>query len=184
VKTVKTKPTEKKGFTLVEMAIASTILLIVLEAMFSLFWTTENLYEQGKLLSDAQAIGRIGMEKLERDLRMGLTATLVSADQITYTFDTSANPDSPTLVTRSLYFSTGADGLESTSADNGLVYDPNTSVTGDEQTIMTNVRRIPGSNVFSVSGKLVTVNIRVVKINSTYNVTVNLDLTTIVRLRN
>ena len=178
------KAKKNSGFTLVELAIASTILLIVLEAMFSLFWTTENLYEQGKLLSDAQAISRIGMEKLERYLRMGLSATLVSSDQITFTFDTSANPDSPTLVTRSLYFSSGADADESTPEDNGLVYDPNTSTTGDEQTIMTNARRMPGNSVFSISGKVVTVKLRIVKRNLTYNVTVNLDLSTNVRLRN
>ncbi len=173
-----------EGFTLIEVMIASAILLIALESLFSVFWSTQLLVDRGTASNDMQAVGRIGMEKLERNLRMGITPTILAGgDQINFTFDTSANPDSPTLVTRSIYFSS-TDGIESTADDNYLVYDPNTSYSGDEETIMNNVRRPSGGVIFSVSGKVVTVKVRLEKSLAFYGSSETIDVDSTVRMRN
>ncbi len=148
------------GFGVLELLITVSLFAFIGAAFIAAYLTADRLVRQGLSQTKIQSFGRIGMEKIERYVRGATSAVILSGgDQVQFVVDTNANPLSQNLVTRSLTFSTG-DGDETTANDNTLIYDPNILVAGDEEVVMTNVRKITGSNIFSVSGKMITVNLR------------------------
>lgn len=176
------------GFSLVEVLVALTLFSLIGASLVAAYLTADRLVRQGLSLAMVQSQGRLGMEKIERSMRMGTSASVSGGgDQITFVVDVNGNPSSPNYVTRTLIFDTG-DGSESTASDNVLTYDPDTSVAGDQQTVMKNIRRMPGNNIFSVSGKVVTVKLRVSDVIAAYNSATysgsNVDISTQVKLRN
>ena len=176
------------GFSVLEIMIATAIMALIGSSFVAAYLTGDRLVRQCLSLATVQAEGRLGMEKMERELRMATSASVAAGgDQITFVVDLNGNPSAPNYVTRTLIFSAG-DGNEATPADNVLTYDPNTSVAGDEQTVMKNIRRMPGYNIFSVNGKVVTIKVRISDVIPTYQSATysgsNVDISTQVRLRN
>ncbi len=152
---------KENAFSMVEIMVAMTLFAVIGAAFIAVYLTGDRLVRQGLSLANIQAIGRIGMEKMERYLRTATSATVLGGgDQLSFVVDTNGNPYSPNYVTESLVFDTG-DGDESSAADNTVTYDPNTAAAGDEVVIMSNVRRLSGNTVFSVSGKVVSIRLMV-----------------------
>jgi len=154
-----------------ELLIASTILLIIVLAIFSAFLTTQRLLAGGLLQSRAVGEARTAVERVERAVYPCKSAS-VSADRLNLVEDTNHNPYSPSDVNKAVYVSGGA-----------LIYDPNTAVAGNEITLATDVTRIGTQNYFAVSGKAVTVNFRV-RLTSTIVSTQSADVSTVIYLRN
>jgi len=164
------------GFSILEVLIAAAILTLVGTSMVAAYLTGERWVRLGLELANVQSIGRDGTEKILQNMRMAQSASVSGGgDQIQFVVDLAGNPDSPTLVTKSYSFSNGA-----------MTYGPGGG--GSTQVIMTNAGRIPGSNIFSVNGKVVTVNVRVSDVietfrSATYSGT-NLDIRFQVTMRN
>ena len=162
----------ENAFSVVEVLIAATILGVIGGAVVASTMMANRLVWQGLSLTELQSQARIGMEKIERYLRMAKSAT-VSSDGavITFTVDVSG-----TTVTRTLTFSSGT-----------LTYDPGQGKS--VETVMTKVELMPGkTSVFDVSGKLITMNLRLSDVvpafqSATYSGS-NLDLSTKVYMRN
>ena len=59
-----------RGFSLVEVLVATAIFALVIVAAFTLYDMAQNQYHQGEAASDTQQNTRIGFEQLMSDLRM------------------------------------------------------------------------------------------------------------------
>lgn len=160
-----------RGFTFTELLIASTILLIFVLAIFSVFMTSQRLLTVGLLQSRAGLAARTAIERVERAVYPCKSAS-VSSDTLNLVEDTNHNPYSPSNVNKSVYVLNGM-----------LMYDPNTAVSGNEVTLATNVARIGAQNYFSVSGKAVTINFRV-QLTSSIVPTQSANVSTVIYLRN
>jgi Tfp pilus assembly protein PilW len=73
---------EEKGFSLSEMMVTILIMIIVLFALFSIFDMSLNIYGFGNSKAEAMENARLGMEKMEREIRQA------------YAFD-KGNPTTP-----------------------------------------------------------------------------------------
>jgi prepilin-type N-terminal cleavage/methylation domain-containing protein len=161
----------RRGFTFMELLIASAILLIFVLAIFSVFMTSQRLLTVGLLQSRAGLAARTAIEQIGRAVYPCKSGS-VSSDRINLVEDANHNPYSPNDVNKAVYVSNGT-----------LIYDPNTAVGGNEITLATNVARIGTQSYFTVSGRAVTINFRVQLISSIVP-TQSADVSTVIYLRN
>lgn len=157
-----------KGTTILEMLIGSFVMLLVISGMLMLYISTMTIWKEESARIALQRKANLTMEKMVRgaDGTSGIIgAQNAAADGLTTLNYTSNNP----VQERSLYL----DGDQ-------LTYDPDTTVTGNEIIIATNVTADGVS--FIVSGDMVTINLKLE--DSVGNTNIKVDLRTKVKLRN
>jgi len=157
---------ENKGFTVPEILMASVTVMLVFLGIVGIYLMLQTVWMEGNARIDLQRQGRLAMECMARGAegKDGIMKA-VSADVST--------PGSIKLDagTREFYL----DGSR-------IMYDPDTAVSDDEFTVAENVRTSPPGLTFSASGDIVTIKLNME--DQPGGRTVNVDLSTKVRLRN
>ena len=94
---IKVRPLkEEGGFTLVEMMVTMVIMIVVLFALYSIFDMSLRVYAIGNNKAEAMESARLGVEKMEREIR-GAYKYDSSASQ-NHLFFTTASPTDPMTV--------------------------------------------------------------------------------------
>ncbi len=83
---------DERGMTLVELMTVLMVFSLVMGAVFSVFMTSLTAYWKGDLATQVQQGGRIGLDRLTRDLRQG--RALINAQTWGgFTFNTACTPN-------------------------------------------------------------------------------------------
>lgn len=169
---------ERRGFTLVEILIAATIMVLVVGGAISIYLMAITAWKEGSVQIALQRDASLAMEKMVRGIygrkgireaqQISLPATGSSGTRIDF-----VDAEDSTL-TRSFYFSTGLDGDASTVADNQLMSSETT-----DPIIKSNVRTLTFNHL---SDDVVTINLGVQ--DTVRNKEINVDLSTTVKKRN
>jgi prepilin-type N-terminal cleavage/methylation domain-containing protein len=92
---------DERGFTLPEMLITMVIMIVVLFALYSIFDMSLKVYSFGNNKVEAMESARVGMEKMEREIR---GAYKYNNDSLqTHLFFTTASPTTPLTVSTTTY---------------------------------------------------------------------------------
>jgi prepilin-type N-terminal cleavage/methylation domain-containing protein len=165
--------TAEKGFTLVEVLIASAIFLFVLTALYSTYVMLSQYVRDTSLQAVLQGRTRIAVEKMARDIRLASDVSCLPAGtNITLTFD-------PVKM--------GHTGSEWTSQyrlyAGQILFRPDVSL-GKEIVVIGNVNLGAGDKLFQydTGKKLVTIDLKIE--NTSLTTTQSARLTTIIRARN
>jgi prepilin-type N-terminal cleavage/methylation domain-containing protein len=125
---------EERGFTLIEMMITTIIWIVVLMALYSVFDMSITAFRVGNNKVEAVEGARLGLERMEREIRQAYVLDRASGPQV---FETSADW-SPTQIR----FGNDLDGSKSIECPNTAtppqcerigyqVYDPPSTPAGD-----------------------------------------------------
>lgn len=159
---------ERGGYTLIEIFIALTIVLLVMGGALGIYVMAMTAWKEGGIQISLQRKASIAMEKMVRgvDGRNGIrSASAVSSSSASTIQYTSGQE-------RSFYLS----GSE-------IMYDPDTSTSNDEYAIAENVTT-PSGLTFSVSasGTIITINLSMQ--DNVMGKDINVSVSTQVKLRN
>jgi hypothetical protein len=157
---------QKSGLTLLELLIALLITMLIVMGIWGIYIMALNTWSEGREQIAVQRQANIAMEKMIRGIE--------GSNGIREAY----SADLPTL--NSIEFTSGIDGVERSFYldDTGLMYDPDTSVTGDETNIDENTVVL----MFTASARVVTITLGVQKTFRDKAVVSNLE--TEVTLRN
>lgn len=156
----------RKGFTVIEFLIASTIMVLVTGGIMAIFLMSMNTWKEGSAQLVLQRKASMVMEKIvrgvdgENGVREAGSISIPSSDTIRYTSGIDGTE-------RSFYLSTS-----------DLMYDPDTSTAADEYSIADKIDGL----TFSISGSMVTINLSMQ--DTVRDTTIDVDFTTNVKLRN
>jgi prepilin-type N-terminal cleavage/methylation domain-containing protein len=84
---------DERGFTLTEILVTTIIMVFVLSALYSVMDMSLRVFSYGNNKVEAVESARVGMEKMEREIRQAYNYDLTSDPKKTYLF---LNPVSPT----------------------------------------------------------------------------------------
>jgi len=161
------------GFTLVEVLIASAILLFVLMALYSTYLMLSQYVRDMSLQAVLQGRTRIAVERMARDIRLASKVSCLPAGtNITLTFD-------PTKMGQ-----VGSEWISQYRLYGGqILFRPNVSLS-KEIVVIENVNLGAGDKLFQYDSgkKLVTIDLKIE--NTSLTATQSARLTTIVRARN
>jgi prepilin-type N-terminal cleavage/methylation domain-containing protein len=121
---------EESGFTLTEVLVTMMIMLIVLFALFSVFDMSLRVYSFGNDKVEATEQARLGMEKMEREIRAAYPVDRINDEQHVFFPSDSADPatSEPTLPgEQSITF--GNDLPSSAGAPPNRMIDPDEAIT-------------------------------------------------------
>jgi len=112
--------TDERGFSLVEMMVTMVIMIVVLFALYSIFDMSLRIYAFGSNKAEAMESARLGVEKMEREIR-GAYKYDSSASQ-NHLFFTTASPTTalavpPTTVTQLTF----GNDMGAPGAGNGII---------------------------------------------------------------
>lgn len=181
---------ERRGFTLIEILIAITIMGLVVGGAISIYLMSITAWREGSVQIALQREGSLAMEKMVRGIdpygrkgireaqQISLPATGSSGTRIDFVDADNPNP------TRSFYFSPGSDGDPSTVADNQLRYiDENGNDTPIiENNVLMIKNGVPISTFDHLSAEIVTINLGMQ--DRVRDKDINVDLSTTVKIRN
>ena len=90
---------EEAGFTLTEMLVTTLIMIVVLMALYSMFDMSLRVFSFGNDKVEADAKARLGMEKMEREIRAAYPVDRINGRQHVFFASGSLNPatSAPTL---------------------------------------------------------------------------------------
>jgi type II secretory pathway pseudopilin PulG len=90
---------EEAGFTLTEMLVTTMIMIIVLFALYGIFDMSLRVFSFGNSKIEATANARLGMEKMEREIRAAYPVDRINGQQHVFFPSGSADPatSAPTL---------------------------------------------------------------------------------------
>lgn len=80
----------KKGFSLIELLVAITLSLLILGALYSVYYISQKLYVKSADKAELNQNGRISLERIARDLRQ--------TPKITTIFPTTGDLSSPSIM--------------------------------------------------------------------------------------
>lgn len=180
----------RKGFTVVELLVASLILTLIFGVVVGVhrqarYMQRDSRTEAALFLEGARLFDRI--ERGEKGLHGLMKAraddvTITSGERrINFNVDTNAQYTQSTAddKTMSVYFDNG-DGVDSTFADNTVVFEKDSSGTGSG-TLLTIARDVENIQ-FQLSGKVVTASVTVAR--NVGGQTVRLEMTRNIYVRN
>src|SRR5215218_3920255 len=87
---------DERGFTLTEVLVTIMIMIVVMSALSSMFHMSLRVFSYGNNKVEAVESARVGLEKMEREIRQAYTYN--SASSPTYLFFDTASPTSPLTV--------------------------------------------------------------------------------------
>lgn len=136
----------KRGFTIIELMIASTIMLLALGGVMTVYIVSNTFIQAGvaevSIQKDAQVIG----EKIIRWIRAGADADILnSGNAIQIETLISINPSQ--YVTSAISYN-----------DDEIYYDSDISDGVHSSPIVDGVYRLTGKNIFSKAGSIINVN--------------------------
>ena len=160
----------RKGFTIIELLMATTIMTLVISGSITIYIMSLTAWKEGSVQIALQRKASIAMEKMLR----GVTGM----DGIREA-DTVVLPNTTTI-----QYTSGIDSITRSFYLNGdkIMYDPDTSISGDQFCIAEKVRTSPSGLTFAVSGDIVTINLSTQE--QVMDNMVTIDLSTLVNLRN
>ena len=83
---------DERGFTLSEMMVTIMIMIVVFLALFSIFDMSLKVYSFGNNKIEAVESARIGLEKMEREIRQAYAFNRAASPSQTHLFFTTASP--------------------------------------------------------------------------------------------
>ena len=137
----------QKGFTITEILVATSVIALLVGGTIAIYIRCLKVWEEGSMEASLQRNANTTMEKMVRGIdgmdgiREAKLVALPNANTIQYT--------------------SGIDSKERSFYLNGsqIMYDPDTSISGDEYSITDNVRTSPAGLTFTISGNLVSINL-------------------------
>jgi len=87
---------DERGFTLSEMLVTTMIMIVVLFTLFSIFDMSLKVFSSGNNKVEAVESARVGLEKMEREIRQAYIVN--NASSPTYLFFDSTTPANPLAV--------------------------------------------------------------------------------------
>ncbi|MDP2912222.1 MAG: prepilin-type N-terminal cleavage/methylation domain-containing protein [Candidatus Omnitrophota bacterium] len=164
----------KKGFTLTELMVASGIMLIILGVVASSQLISQRLWKAGFTQITFQSTGRIALDKIAKNLRSATGAVIFdNGDRIRFTTDPNRTYNNASDDVTCEYYISGTN----------IMYDPNTSVSGNEVTLLRNVSKESNIPFFQVSGNLAVIAFKVYGNDALYGAHWS-SMTTSVSMRN
>lgn len=113
---------DERGFTLSEMMVTIVIMIVVFFALFSIFDTSLKVFSFGNNKVEAVENARVGMEKMEREIRQAYKYNNAASPAQTHLFFTTASPTAaltvpPTTVAQLTF----GNDLGAPGAGNGII---------------------------------------------------------------
>lgn len=155
------------AFTIIEVMVSTTIVAIVIGAVVAFTTAVSrsvtNISNQTQIPTDTAS----SMSMLAQRIRLANFAAVdTNGNTLTLAFDDDLNTDSNTngnkFDDRNHYESFqfhNTDGSDTTTKDNRFIYKPNTNLTNQIILLTGGVRKLPGTNVFSLQQTGVVVNV-------------------------
>jgi len=165
---------KEKGFTLVELMVAVSIMLVVFGATASTYLVTQKLWKGGFTQITFQSTGRAALEKITHNLRSATGAIILdNGNKIRFTTDPNRTYNNALDdITCEYYIS-----------NTNIIYDPNTGVSGDEKVLLGNAYKESNIPFFQIAGNFTVITFKVYKSDALYG-THWLSMTTSVNMRN
>jgi len=165
---------KEKGFSLVELMVATAIMLVIFGVIASTYLISQRLWRGGFTQITFQSTGRAALEKMARNLRSAIgAAVLDSGNKIRFVTDPNRTYSNASDDITCEYYISGTN----------IMYDPNTAVSGNEVTLLRNVTKESTTPFFQTSGNLAVITFKVYKNDALYGVHW-LSMTTSVEMRN
>lgn len=165
---------KNKGFSLVELMVAMSIMLVIFGVVASTYLVTQRLWRGGFTQIALQSTGRVALDKITKNLRPATTVTILdNGDKIRFVTDPNRT------------YSSAADDItcEYYISGTNIMYDPNTVIPGNEAVLLRNVSKESVIPFFQVSGNLAVITFKVYKNDAIYG-TYWSSLTTSINMRN
>jgi len=165
---------KEKGFTLIELMVSMSIMLIIFGVVTSTYLITQRLWRGGFTQIALQSTGRVALDKITRNLRPATAATIVdNGDKIRFVTDPNRTYSNASDDITCEYYISGTN----------IMYDPNTVISSDEVVLLRNVSKESAIPFFQVSGNLAVITFKVYKNDAVYG-TYWSSLTTSINMRN
>lgn len=165
---------KEKGFTLPELMVSASIMLIILGVVASTYLISQRLWRSGFTQITFQSTGRIALDKIAKNLLSATGATIFdNGDRVRFVTDPNRTYSNVSDDVTCEYYISGTN----------IMYDPNTAVSGDEITILRNVSRESSIPFFQLSGNLAVIAFKVYKNDALYGVHWS-SMTTSISMRN
>jgi Tfp pilus assembly protein PilE len=129
-----------RGFTLIELMVASSLSLLVTLAIFTVFAMVNKISYGGNRQVNYNDIARKAQGKIIQIIEDSRACSVSSPTVLILTRPTSNN-----LVTASLSY-VDADNNRATTSNNSIIYDPDINVAGDQEIICNYVSPVDGSS--------------------------------------
>ena len=165
---------KEKGFTLVELMVAASIMLVIFGVVTSTYLITQRLWKGGFTQIALQSTARVALDKIARNLRSATAAdALNSGDKISFVTDPNRT------------YSNLADDItcEYYISGTNIMYDPNTAISGDESVLLRNVSKESTTPFFQTSNSLAVITFKVYKDDASYGAHWS-SMTTSIDMRN
>lgn len=165
---------KEKGFTIVELMVAASIMLVIFGVVASTYLITQKLWRGGFTQVSLQSTGRVALDKIANNLRSAtLASQLDNGNRIRFVIDPNRTYSSISDDITCEYYISGTN----------IMYDPNITVSGDEITLLRNVSKESVIPFFQISGSLAVVTFKAYKSDAFYG-TYWSSLTTSIDMRN
>jgi prepilin-type N-terminal cleavage/methylation domain-containing protein len=149
----------EKGFTLVELMVSMSIMLIISGVVASTYMITQKLWKGGFTQISFQSTGRFALDKIASNLRPAIAAShLDNGDRIRFTLDPNRTYNDASDDITCEYYVSGTD----------IIYDPDINISGNELTILRNVYKESNLQFFLVSGNFAVITFKVYKNEALY----------------
>lgn len=89
---------DEGGFTLTEVMVTAVIMVIIIFALYSVFDTGMRIFSFGNNKVEATENARLGLEKMEREIRQAYKVNATADPAQTHVFFTTATPAAPLTV--------------------------------------------------------------------------------------
>jgi Tfp pilus assembly protein PilW len=165
---------KNRGISLVELMVAIGIMVMVFSVVFTTYLTTHRLWRGGFTQVAFQSRGRVVLARISENLRSATGATIFNnGDRIRFITDPNRTPETTADDITCEYYISGTD----------IVYDPNTSIAGNETTSLRKVYKESTIPFFQLSGDLIVVTFRLYNSDAVYGTQWS-SMTTSVKMRN
>ncbi|MCX5693091.1 MAG: prepilin-type N-terminal cleavage/methylation domain-containing protein [Candidatus Omnitrophica bacterium] len=165
---------KEKGFILIELMVAASIMLVVFGIVASTYLITQKLWEGGFTQIAFQSTGRVALDKITRNLRPAIAATaLDNGDKIRFVTDPNRTYSNASDDITCEYYISGTN----------IMYDQNTVISGNEAVLLRNVSKESTIPFFQVSGNFAVITFKVYKNDAVYGTHWS-SMTTSIDMRN
>jgi len=165
---------KNKGFTLVELMVTMSIMLVIFGVVTSTYLITQRLWKGGFTQIALQSTARVALDKIARNLRSATAAAVLdSGDKIRFVTDPNRTYDNAADDITCEYYVSGTN----------IMYDPNTAISGNESVLLRNVSKESATPFFQTSNNLAVITFKVYKDEALYGAHWS-SMTTSVNMRN
>lgn len=165
---------KNKGISLVELMVATAIMLVIFGVVASTYLITQRLWRGGFTQIAMQSTGRVALDKITKNLRPATAAAILdNGDKIRFVTDPNRTYSNASDDITCEYYISGTN----------IMYDPNTAISGNEAVLLRNVSKESAIPFFQVSGNLAVITFKVYKNDAVYG-TYWSNLTTSINMRN